>query len=210
MGWRADNAKGGEHGEQQILSARILGSHGGVCSDGFTHALKGVGESVQRADCAEERVDGAAPIRQDGHSNRTYGHLVLSARTWRKRAQFHTFRSVSYFLILPAFVLWVLALSTATLATYLLPSLARWRPYCLSILLWSSIGFVLSTLVYALAAVAVVGGLSQLLEGEPSTVGGVATGLMVFVVPFVAAAVGVFGGAAYGVRRAFKNVRAAA
>jgi hypothetical protein len=116
---------------------------------------------------------------------------------------------VPYFLILPAFVLWVLALSAATLATYLLPSLARWRPYCVGILLWSSIGFVLSTLVYALAAVAVVGGL-KLLEGEPSTVGGVAMGLMVFVVPFVAAAVGVFGGAAFGVRRTLKKIRAAA
>jgi hypothetical protein len=117
---------------------------------------------------------------------------------------------VPYFFILPAFLLWVIALTAATLATYVLPSLTWWRPYCVGILLWSSIGFVLSTLLYALAAVALVGGLSQLLEGEPSTVGGVAMGLMVFVVPFVAAAVGVFGGAAFGVRRALKQVRAVA
>jgi hypothetical protein len=50
--------------------------------------------------------------------------------------------------------------------------------------------------------------LEKLLDGEASVAGGIAMGLMIFVVPFVAAAVGVFGGAALGWRRAQRKARA--
>lgn len=113
-----------------------------------------------------------------------------------------------YFLILPAFALWFVVLSAASVATYLHPSLTQWRSYCFGALLWSTIGFVLSTAVYVVAVVALLGGLGQILDGEPSTAGSVAMGLMVFVGPFATAAVGVFGGTAFGLRRATRKARA--
>lgn len=113
-----------------------------------------------------------------------------------------------YFFIVPAFVLWFVALSAASVATCLLPSLRPWRSHCVGVLLWSTIGFVLTTALYAVAAAALFGGLKKLLDGEASVAGGIAMGLMVFVVPFVAAAVGVFGGAALGWRRAQRKSRA--
>jgi hypothetical protein len=115
---------------------------------------------------------------------------------------------VPYFFIVPAFVLWFVALSAASVASYLLPSLKPWRSHCVGVLLWSTIGFVLSTALYAVAAVALFGGLGKLFDGEPSAAGGIAMGLMIFVVPFVAAAVGVFGGVAFGWRRAQRKARA--
>ena len=115
-----------------------------------------------------------------------------------------------YFFILPAFVLYVVAMTAAIVVTWLHRPVAYLRRYLLSILLWSSIGFVVSTLVYVIAFVASVGAMSQLFNGGPSVAGGVAMGLMMFVVPFVAAAMGVIGGAAYGIWRTRSKNRAAA
>jgi uncharacterized membrane protein YjfL (UPF0719 family) len=115
-----------------------------------------------------------------------------------------------YFFILPAFVLYVGGLVAAIVVSSLYPPAAFLRRYLMAALLWSTIGFIVSTAAYVIAFVASVGAMSQLINGGPSVAGGVAMGLMVFVAPFVAAAIGVIGGTAYGVWRTHRMVRAAA
>ena len=106
-----------------------------------------------------------------------------------------------YFFILPAFVLFVVTLGVAMVVTSFYQPAARLRPYLVSVLIWSSLGFALSTILYvgALAAAAVV--MDRLLAGKPSTIGGIAMGIVVFIGPFVAAAVGLVGGTVIAIRR---------
>jgi uncharacterized membrane protein YjfL (UPF0719 family) len=115
-----------------------------------------------------------------------------------------------YFFILPGFVVYLAGMGIALLVTVLHRPAAWLRPYLASVLLWSSIGFVVSTAVYLLALVASVQLMDRILGGKPSTLGGIAMGMMVFVAPFVAAAGGLFGGAAIGVRRHWASIRRAA
>ena len=106
-----------------------------------------------------------------------------------------------YFIILPAFVLWVVVLAVAVLVASLYQPAVWLRPYLLSVLAWSSLGFVLSTLVYVGVLVGAVVAMDKLLAGKPSTIGGIAMAVVVFVGPFIAAGVGLFGGAIIAVRR---------
>jgi hypothetical protein len=117
---------------------------------------------------------------------------------------------VPYFIILPAFVLYVIAMVTALVVTWLYRPASAYRRYILSVLLWSSAGFVLSTIVYAVMLVVSVRAMDQLLDGQPSVVGGVAMGGMVFVGPFVSSVVGLAGGAAFGLWRTRSMERQAA
>jgi len=110
-----------------------------------------------------------------------------------------------YFFILPAFVLYFLAMSVAIAVTFLWRQIAPLRRYFVSILIWSSLGLILSTVVYVLLLIASVYLLRQVGDGKPSLVGGVAMGGMVFIVPFVTAAVGILGGSVFGLSRCLKK-----
>jgi len=111
---------------------------------------------------------------------------------------------LSYFFILPAFVLYVGAMGLAiVIATVHRPS--TWlRPYFVSVLLWSSIGFVLSTALFVAVFLAMAGLVGALTSG-PSTVGGITLGVVLLLGPFVAAALGVGGGAVFGLWRRLRR-----
>jgi hypothetical protein len=108
---------------------------------------------------------------------------------------------VPYFFILPGFVLYVAAMSIALALTSVYRPVAFLRPHLASVLLWSSLGFVVSTVAYAVVMVASVHAMGLVLGGKPSVPGGIAMAGIVFVGPFVASAVGLLGGAAFGARR---------
>jgi hypothetical protein len=88
-------------------------------------------------------------------------------------------RLMPYFFLLPAFVLWVVTLGVAVVVTSLHRPAAGLRPYVVSVLAWSSLGFVLSTIVYAGVLVAAAVAMNRVLAGQPSTIGGIAMGLVV-------------------------------
>ena len=113
-----------------------------------------------------------------------------------------------YFFILPGFVLYVVAMCIALAGTFLYQPAAYLRSHVLSVLMWSSIGFVASTIVYAVLAVLVM----LVMEGAPA--GGIAAALsgvamvgMLFIAPFVASALGLVGGAVVGLRRSLAKAR---
>jgi hypothetical protein len=84
-----------------------------------------------------------------------------------------------YFFILPAFVLWVAALGVAIVVTSLHRPAVWFRPYVVSVLVWSSLGFVLSTIVYAGVLVAAAVAMDRLLPGRASIIGGIGMGLVI-------------------------------
>jgi hypothetical protein len=110
-----------------------------------------------------------------------------------------------YFFILPAFVLYFLAMSAAIIVTLLYRPAAKLRRYLTSLLIWSSFGFVASTVVYAILLVVSMKTLDQIIGGKPSVVGGIVMGVMVFVAPLVASAVGLIGGGVFGLRKSWKK-----
>jgi hypothetical protein len=114
---------------------------------------------------------------------------------------------VPYFIILPGFVFYVVAISIGLVVTSLHRPTAWLRPYLASVLLWSSVGFVVSTVVYGVALVASLLVMRKLTGGKPSVLGGIALGGIVFIAPFLAAAAGILGGAALGIRRRWASRR---
>ncbi len=110
-----------------------------------------------------------------------------------------------YFFILPAFVLYLALLTAALVGTVLYRPAIGLRPYIAGALLWSSIGFVVSTMAYVVGAVLAVGAIDKVLAGQPSTVGSIAMGGVIFIAPFIAAAAGVLGGTAFGVARRWRK-----
>ena len=114
-----------------------------------------------------------------------------------------------YFLILPGFVLYVAGMSALVVGTWLYQPAAGFRPYLLSILLWSSLTFIVSTIAYALVMVACSMAMERLFGGRPSAVGGVLMGLVIFVGPFVAAGAGLVGGGVFGAWRVRRSSRKA-
>ena|SRR5688572_32105784 len=117
---------------------------------------------------------------------------------------------MAYFFILPAFVLYFLAMIVAIIVTALYRPAAHLRRYLTSLLLWSSVGFVVSTVIYILMLVASVKVMDQIVAGQPSVAGGVFMGGMVFIAPFVAAGAGLIGGAVFGLWRCLRKPGAAA
>ena len=107
-----------------------------------------------------------------------------------------------YFFILPAFVLYVAGMGAALAATWVYQPARPFRRYIASILLWSSLGFILSTVVYFVVLVGSVYAMDQALNGQPSAAGGIVMGAMLFLGPLIASAVGLAGGAAIGIWRA--------
>jgi hypothetical protein len=101
-------------------------------------------------------------------------------------------------------------MSTAIVVTSLYRPAVYLRRYISSVLIWSSVGFVASTVVYFIVLVASAWAVGQVVGGKPSVVGGVAMGGMVFIVPFVAAASGLMGGAVFGLWKTMRTSRRAA
>jgi len=114
-----------------------------------------------------------------------------------------------YFLILPAFVLYVAGMGAALALTWVYQPARPFRRYIASVLLWSSIGFILSTVVYAVVLVVSVRVMDQALNGQPSTAGGIVMAAILFVGPLLASAAGLGGGAAIGVWRTRSRPRQA-
>jgi hypothetical protein len=67
----------------------------------------------------------------------------ISHRGVRMRKEWEI--AMPYFFILPAFVLYFLAMSVAIVVTLLYQPAAHLRRYLTSLLMWSSLGFVVST-----------------------------------------------------------------
>ena len=106
-----------------------------------------------------------------------------------------------YFFILPAFVMYVVAMAVAIAVTAVHPPWARHRPFLTSVLIWSSVGFVLANVIYVVVAVLAWRVLEPWTAGSPSVVGGMAGILLLFVAPFCAAAVGLAAGVAFAIWR---------
>ena len=109
-----------------------------------------------------------------------------------------------YFFIIPLFVLFVIGMLILLAITWLYRPAAQFRPYVASVLLWASLGFVVSTMVYAVLLVAALKAL-EAMPSEWSTVTGLAMGALVFVAPFLAAGAGVLAGASFGVWRTWRK-----
>jgi len=115
-----------------------------------------------------------------------------------------------YFFILPLFALYFLAMLSAIIVTMLYRPAAHSRRYLTSLLIWSSLGFVVSTVVYAIMLVASVKVVDQIVAGRSSVVGGVVMGGMVFIAPFLAAAAGLIGGGVFGLWKCSRKSSTAA
>jgi uncharacterized membrane protein YjfL (UPF0719 family) len=108
---------------------------------------------------------------------------------------------VPYFFILPGFALYLLVGSVILVATWLYKPAGWLRPYVQSLLLWSSLSFVVSTVAYAGVMIVSVVVISRLVGDDPSTFGAIVIGALIFIGPFVAAAIGVLAGMVFGLRR---------
>jgi hypothetical protein len=95
-----------------------------------------------------------------------------------------------YFFILPAFVAYFITMVVAINVAVLCRPAGHLRRYLASFLIWSSLGFVASTVVYAIMLVVSAKVWGQITAGKSSIAGGVA--------PFVAAAAGLIGGGIFG------------
>ena len=109
-----------------------------------------------------------------------------------------------YFFILPAFVLYLLALAGGIVLATLYKPVAWLRPYLTAVLTWSSVGFVAATVVYVAIFLVSILALKRFVDG-PSVIGGVLMGIVGFVLPFVASGLGVLAGAAFGIRRVWRR-----
>ena len=113
-----------------------------------------------------------------------------------------------YFFILPGFALYLAIMVALIIASVLVNGLGRHRTTFISVLGWSSLGFVLANLVYALIAISLVDHIEMFSARAtgPSIVGGIA---LIFVFPFLFSAAGLVGGIVLGLRRS-RNDRQAA
>jgi hypothetical protein len=103
-----------------------------------------------------------------------------------------------YFFILPAFVAYFITMVVAINVAVLCRPAGHLRRYLASFLIWSSLGFVASTVVYAIMLVVSAKVWGQITAGKSSIAGGVVMGVIVFIAPFVAAAAGLIGGGIFG------------
>jgi uncharacterized membrane protein YjfL (UPF0719 family) len=112
-----------------------------------------------------------------------------------------------YFFILPLFVLYLIGMVVAVGLTFVSQPFRWLRPYLAGVLLWSSVGFVLSTIAYAVGLIAALRALETSVGSRPSVVGGILMGAILFVGPFVAAGLGLVGGAAFALRHQWSGRR---
>lgn len=112
-----------------------------------------------------------------------------------------------YFFILPLFVLYLIGMVVAVGLTFVYQPLRWLRRHLAGVLLWTSVGFVLSTVAYALGLIAAVRAFEMAFGSRPSVVGGMLMGAILFVGPFVAAGLGLVGGAAFALRHQWSGRR---
>ena len=112
-----------------------------------------------------------------------------------------------YFLILPLFLLYVIAMSAAVGLTFVYEPLRWLRRHLALVLLWSSVGFVVSTIAYAVGLVLTLRLFDRTVGSRPSIAGGIVMGAILFVGPFVAASLGALGGAAFALRQQWAGRR---
>jgi hypothetical protein len=106
-----------------------------------------------------------------------------------------------YFIILPAFVLYLIGMGVALTVASMYRPMGWLRPYLPSALLWSSLGFIASTITYFVVLVVAFKVMSVTVGERPSVLGGIAMGGLVFIAPFIVAGGGIVGGAALGIWR---------
>jgi hypothetical protein len=105
-----------------------------------------------------------------------------------------------YFIILPAFALYLLAAGVALAVTYFYAPAASFRPYATALLIWPSAGFIVSSAIYAVVMIGLLAAIARA-DHATSFIWGAATAGLVFVGPFAAAAFGLLAGAVVGLRR---------
>ena len=100
----------------------------------------------------------------------------------------------------------MLAITAGILGTYVYRPAAGLRPYLASILLWSSIGFLLASAANLLLLIATLAALDRFpsIEGSGEKIAVIA---FLLIGPFASAAVGLLGGAAFGVWRRVGKTR---
>ena len=111
------------------------------------------------------------------------------------------FPAMPYFFVLPAFVVYVLAMGLAIAVASVYQPLRHLRGYIVSVLGWSSLGFVVATIVYAVILVFTMAAVDRFVPGMRSMIGGIALAVVIFIGPFVAAVAGLLGGAFVAIRR---------
>jgi hypothetical protein len=116
---------------------------------------------------------------------------------------------MAYFIILPAFVLWLLAATGAVIAVRLTPRLAAVFPYVLRVAVWGTLGFLAANaaLIGLLALGLVALDNPSATSSLPHDVGQIAWGLAALGGPFIASALGWMSGCALGVLLAFLRTR---
>jgi uncharacterized membrane protein YjfL (UPF0719 family) len=112
-----------------------------------------------------------------------------------------------YFFILPLFVMYLIGMVIGVGLTFLYQPLRWLRGYLARVLLWSSVGFVISTIAYAIGVIAALRLLELSVGSRPSVVGGIVMGAILFVGPFVAAGLGLVGGTAFALRQQWSGPR---
>lgn len=108
---------------------------------------------------------------------------------------------MAYFLIVPAFLLYVAVCLCAIGLASLVENLKPHRPMLVSVFGWSSFGFLAANLLYGIARATLVAVEPSL----PTTSATLTTALgiaFVVVIPFAASIVGLVSGGIYGFRRA--------
>lgn len=104
-----------------------------------------------------------------------------------------------YFLLIPAFLGWVVVCSALTLTTRLTPSLKPWYPYVLRICIWATVGTLVANVVFISLLALGVQTLGSLQTGSPVHDSlQVMWGLSALLGPFAVSTVGWIGGACFG------------
>lgn len=111
-----------------------------------------------------------------------------------------------YFFILPAFVVYVVAMVVTILVVARYHPTSRVRPYLTAVLVWSSTGLLSLSVVYMVVMLAAAMIINRSVAGHPSTVAGIALAVIVFIGPFAAAAAGLAGGALFAIHRTRQRV----
>ena len=115
---------------------------------------------------------------------------------------------MAYFLILPAFVLWLLVAAAGILATRLIPRLAPIYPYALRASLWASVGTVVANAVLIGLLALGMGVLEPTAsQSTAQDAAQMAWGLTALGGPVIASALGWLGGFVFGLFLAFRRSR---
>ena len=115
-----------------------------------------------------------------------------------------------YFIIFAIFVLYLFLMVIVIAITILYPQCSHLRHYVTSFLIWSSLGFVTSIVVYFLVLFLSLKIFDQIISGRPSVAGGVVMGGIVFILPFAVSAAGLIGGGTFGLWKHIKKAQKAA